>query len=145
MRHGGLPEYSTIRSGRYLHVSTHPGPHRPITPVAARIGWACASALGSCVPSFGAMKASSVPRTVTSGVDYLPDLQIVDGSFLAAPHGPGSRHGGLHRVDRCHRRSGRGFDAYVAQDVGDPSPEVERIVDGSASGSSRPHKPEVSR
>ena len=63
-------------------------------------------------------------------VDYLPDLRIVDGSFLAAPPGPGGGTGGFSAWIGVSGDADEVFDAYVAQAVEESSSTDDREVDG---------------
>jgi hypothetical protein len=70
------------------------------------------------------------PSTVASDVDYLPDLRIVPGSFLAGPPSPGSITGGYVAVIGVHGDPDEVFDAYVAQDTDKPFFTADEVVNG---------------
>ena len=70
------------------------------------------------------------PDQVVSDVDYQPDLQIVDGSFLAAPPGPGSLTGGFTAWIGVSGDPDEVFEAYVAQDDSTPEATTDRTVRG---------------
>lgn len=68
------------------------------------------------------------PTSVASDVDYLPDLEIVDGSFLAGPPWPGSLTGGYTAIIGVTGNPDEVFDAYVSQDEDKPELTVDETV-----------------
>ncbi len=70
------------------------------------------------------------PRSVASNVDYLPDLEIVPGSFLAGPAFPGSLTGGYVAVIGVTGDPDEVFDAYVSQDQDKPYYTADDVFDG---------------
>ena len=104
-------------------------PNEPAQPAAGRIYWPpppveVPMSLPEAPPDVAG------PREVASDVDYLPDLQIVDGSFLAAPPGPGSGTGGYTAWLGVSGDPDQVFEAYVAQDSDEPYVDEERVIDG---------------
>lgn len=86
----------------------------PDAPVQGTVGWESPPiAIPSALPD--APEGVDGPNSVASDVDYLPDLEIVDGSFLAGPAWPGS-NGGYVAVIGVTGDPDEVFDAYVAQD-----------------------------
>ena len=77
-----------------------------------------------------ATEGVSGPQSVASNVDYLPDLEIVPGSFLAGPAFPGSITGGYEALIGVTADPDEVFDAYVAQDEDKPYFTADETLDG---------------
>ncbi len=68
------------------------------------------------------------PRTITTNVEGDPDLEIVDGSFLAGPQGWGSITGGFSAVIGVSGDPDEVFDEYMAYQVTDPEVATEATI-----------------
>lgn len=101
----------------------------PAASVQGEVGW---QSPPSTIPDALPIAPDGVtgPSTVASDVDYLPDLKIVDGSFLAGPPWPGSLTGGYTAVIGVTGDPDAVFDAYVAQDDDEPYFTADEDVQG---------------
>jgi hypothetical protein len=101
----------------------------PDAPVQGTVGWESPPvAIPETLPE--APEDVDGPTSVASDVDYLPDLKIVDGSFLAGPPWPGSITGGYVAVIGVTGDPDEVFDAYVAQDEDKPYLTADETVQG---------------
>jgi hypothetical protein len=101
----------------------------PDAPVQGTVGWESPPvAIPETLPE--APEGVDGPTSVASDVEYLPDLEIVKGSFLAGPPWPASVTGGYTAVIGVTGDPDEVFDAYVAQDEDEPELTVDETVGG---------------
>jgi len=101
----------------------------PNAPVQGAVGWQPPPvAIPDALPD--APQGVDGPSSVASDVDYLPDLKIVEGSFLAGPPTTGYGTGGYIAVIGVMGDPDEVFDAYVEQDNTKPYLVADEVVQG---------------
>ncbi len=101
----------------------------PDAPVQGTVGWESPPvAIPETLPE--APEGVDGPTSVVSDVDYLPDLEIVEGSFLAGPPTTGYGTGGYIAVVGVTGDPEEVFDAYVEQDNDKPYLDADETING---------------